>query len=288
MAGNVGARERVGYTAIGDTTNTAARLEGMTKGSAYTLFISGATRELMRRPARRPRARRRVRDPRTDGEDRDLLDRRAARHAAAEADVGRRARPRRSGPAVAFPVAAPGPAAGRAHPVLQLLLRSADPALARGLLLGVLHPADELVASQRRDAPSRHRAPSRWRPAPCAGPRAACARPSGNPLAAHEPNERRRLNPRAPRGPPRGPPRSAASIWWNSSRPTPSARGLIIRSAWRAGRLGGVRAAEQQHARERLAEARGRGRAGRPVRRVLRAGAAPRRAAEASPSRRPR
>ncbi len=50
MAGNVGARERVGYTAIGDTTNTAARLEGMTKGSAYTLFISGATRELLRRP----------------------------------------------------------------------------------------------------------------------------------------------------------------------------------------------------------------------------------------------
>jgi adenylate cyclase len=48
MAGNVGARERVGYTAIGDTTNTAARLEGMTKGGMYTVFISAATRELLR------------------------------------------------------------------------------------------------------------------------------------------------------------------------------------------------------------------------------------------------
>ena len=47
MAGNVGAAQRVEYTAIGDTTNTASRLEGLTKGSPYMLFISDTTRERM-------------------------------------------------------------------------------------------------------------------------------------------------------------------------------------------------------------------------------------------------
>jgi adenylate cyclase len=47
MVGNVGARERVAYTAIGDTTNTAARLEGMTKGQPQMLFLAAATHELL-------------------------------------------------------------------------------------------------------------------------------------------------------------------------------------------------------------------------------------------------
>jgi adenylate cyclase len=44
MSGNVGSERRLAYTAIGDTTNTAARLEAMTKGTPYMIFMSDATR----------------------------------------------------------------------------------------------------------------------------------------------------------------------------------------------------------------------------------------------------
>ena len=47
MAGNVGSTERLEYTVIGDTINTAARMEGLTKGSGHSLFIAESTRFML-------------------------------------------------------------------------------------------------------------------------------------------------------------------------------------------------------------------------------------------------
>jgi adenylate cyclase len=47
MSGNVGSRRRLEYTAIGDTTNTAARLEAMTKGTPYAIFVGESTHALL-------------------------------------------------------------------------------------------------------------------------------------------------------------------------------------------------------------------------------------------------
>lgn len=44
MSGNVGSERRMEYAAVGDVTNTAARLQGETKGVPHQLLLSDATR----------------------------------------------------------------------------------------------------------------------------------------------------------------------------------------------------------------------------------------------------
>jgi adenylate cyclase len=51
LSGHVGSERRLEYTALGDTTNTAARLEGMTKGTPHQLYVADSTRSRLKQPA---------------------------------------------------------------------------------------------------------------------------------------------------------------------------------------------------------------------------------------------
>lgn len=53
MSGNVGSERRMEYAAVGDTTNTASRLQGLTKGTGHSLFVAGSTRDALTRSAPR-------------------------------------------------------------------------------------------------------------------------------------------------------------------------------------------------------------------------------------------
>jgi adenylate cyclase len=50
MSGNVGSERRVEYTAVGDTTNSAARIEQLTKGTPHQLMLSGQTKDALTAP----------------------------------------------------------------------------------------------------------------------------------------------------------------------------------------------------------------------------------------------
>jgi adenylate cyclase len=51
MSGHVGSERRVEYAAVGDTTNTASRIEALTKGTPHQLLIADSTRDSLVEPA---------------------------------------------------------------------------------------------------------------------------------------------------------------------------------------------------------------------------------------------
>ncbi|MGD9694510.1 MAG: CHASE2 domain-containing protein [Thermoleophilia bacterium] len=51
MSGNVGSERRLEYAAVGDTTNTAARLQSLTRDTPHSVLVADTTRASLTRPA---------------------------------------------------------------------------------------------------------------------------------------------------------------------------------------------------------------------------------------------
>ena len=50
IAGNVGGKERIEYTVMGDAANLAARLEDLTKAAGHPILLSSETFQLLANP----------------------------------------------------------------------------------------------------------------------------------------------------------------------------------------------------------------------------------------------